>query len=87
MSHNVPVQSLIDHIKTAIDVDPWAIEMMENLLKEQPEIVRCKDCKHWSAERINDYNKCKRWINVGVNNFATMGDWFCADGERRIDDD
>ena len=56
------------------------------LLKEQPEIVRCKDCKHWSAERINDYNKCKRWINVGVNNFATMGDWFCADGERRTDD-
>lgn len=45
-------------------------------------VVRCKDCKHWSAERINDYNKCKRWINVGVKNFATMGDWFCADGER-----
>ena len=52
-------------------------------LKEQPEIVRCKDCKHWSAERINDYNKCRRWINVGVKNFATMGDWFCADGERK----
>jgi hypothetical protein len=27
MKHNVPVQSLIDHIKTAIDVDPWAKEM------------------------------------------------------------
>ena len=35
MSNNVPVQSLIDHIKTAIDVDPWAKEMVENLLKEQ----------------------------------------------------
>jgi hypothetical protein len=46
-------------------------------------VVRCKDCKHWSAERINDYNKCRRWINVGVKNFATMGDWFCADGERK----
>ena len=31
----VPVQSLIDHIKTAIDVDPWAKEMAEELLKEQ----------------------------------------------------
>ena len=31
----VPVQSLIDHIKTAIDVDPWAKEMAEDLLKEQ----------------------------------------------------
>lgn len=31
----VPIQSLIDHIKTAIDVDPWAKEMAEELLKEQ----------------------------------------------------
>lgn len=31
----VPVQSLIDHIKTALDVDPWAKEMAEELLKEQ----------------------------------------------------
>lgn len=58
-------------------------EYLEDKLKEQPQIVLCKDCKHWSAERINDYNKCKRWINVGVKNFATMGDWFCADGERK----
>jgi len=35
MTHKVPVQSLIDHIKTAIDVDPWAKEMVEELLKEQ----------------------------------------------------
>ena len=35
MKYNVPVQSLIDHIKTAIDVDPWAKEMAEDLLKEQ----------------------------------------------------
>lgn len=47
------------------------------------ELVWCQDCKHWSAERINDYNKCRKWINVGVKNFATMGDWFCADGERK----
>ena len=31
----VPVQSLIDHIKTAIDVDDWAKDMAEELLKEQ----------------------------------------------------
>ena len=33
--YKVPVQSLIDHIKTAMDVDPWAKEMAEELLKEQ----------------------------------------------------
>jgi hypothetical protein len=29
----VTVQSLIDHIKTAVDVDPLAKEMVEKLLK------------------------------------------------------
>lgn len=32
--YKVPIQSLIDHIKTAVDVDPWAKEMAEDLLKE-----------------------------------------------------
>ena len=35
----VPIQSLIDHIKTAIDVDDWAKEMVEDLLKEQEPIL------------------------------------------------
>ena len=35
---NVPIQSLIDHIKTAVDVDPWAKEMAEELLKDQEPI-------------------------------------------------
>ena len=58
-------------------------EIREALSGYQPKIVRCRDCKYWSAERINDFNKCRRWIKVGVKNFATMGDWFCADGKRR----
>jgi len=37
--HKVPVQSLIDHIKTAIDVDDWAKEMVEELLKEQQKLI------------------------------------------------
>jgi len=52
MMHNVPVQSLIDHIKTAIDVDDWAKEMTEELLKEheavEPKVSsteqRCGNC-------------------------------------------
>lgn len=35
MMHNVPVQSLIDHIRTAVDVDPWAQEMAAKLLAKQ----------------------------------------------------
>ena len=33
--YKVPIQSLIDHIKTALDVDPLAKEMAEELLIEQ----------------------------------------------------
>ena len=48
----VPIQSLIDHIKTAIDVDDWAKEMTEELLKEheavEPKVSsteqRCGNC-------------------------------------------
>lgn len=40
--YKVPVQSLINHIKTAIDLDPWAQEMAEELLKRhepvEPEV-------------------------------------------------
>lgn len=53
------------------------------LIESPFELVWCNDCKYWSAERINDFNKCRRWINVGVKNFATMGSWYCADGERK----
>ena len=48
--YNVPIQSLIDHIKTAIDVDPWAKEMVEELLKEQENaskrnpVIVCPHC-------------------------------------------
>jgi len=54
--YKVPIQSLIDHIKTAQDVDPWAKEMAEDLLIRQettPEIEGggtswwfvCRDCR------------------------------------------
>ena len=62
-SWKVPVQSLIDHIKTAVDVDPWAKEMAEELLtkheatKPEVEIVSeilcvymCPTC-HGQIER------------------------------------
>ena len=41
-------------------------------LKEQPEIVRCKDCK-----RFIPHHGCTH-----IDNYID-GDWFCADGERK----
>lgn len=36
--YNVPVRSLIDHIRTAVDVDPWAQDMAAQLLKKQIDV-------------------------------------------------
>ena len=45
----------------------WArVDNAISLLKEQTEIVRCKDCKH--------HFECDYWIENG-------NDWFCADGK------
>ena len=44
------------------------------------EVVQCKDCKHWSAETICGYRVCEKHSRPQI--FATMGNWFCADGER-----
>ena len=48
------------------------------LLKEQSEIVLCKDCKYGE-------HMCKPWSDIICNqNRAThIPDWFCADGERK----
>ena len=56
--HNVP------QCTRAILVDALA------LLNEQPQIVRCKDCKH---NKDNYY--CP---TIGI---FTADNWFCADGE------
>lgn len=50
------------------------------LLREQePEIVRCKDCKHWGTSDCAMYNT---W----GDDEPTPDDWFCPIGERRDDD-
>ena len=86
--YKVPIQSLIDHIKTSMDVDPWAKEMAEDLLKEQQQIVRCKDCKWWDKKDDSPYGYChackhghhsEHW-EIGIYR-VYKEDWFCADGE------
>ena len=44
-------------------------EKAEQLLKEHPQIVRCKDCKRYYAN--------------GGNCDQVLAEWFCADGERK----
>lgn len=56
MNHDVPVQSLIDHIKTATDVDPWAKEMAEELLKKQEPVKPIR--MHHSEHKQTDNYRC-----------------------------
>lgn len=56
------------------------------LLKDRPEIVRCKDCKY--ATMTNDGNVCK-YCEMDIDDFGDQryvchdADWYCANGERR----
>ena len=66
---------------TEDELKMFAHDALVLLIKEQPEIVRCKDCKH-SCDYTDIYPdriayKCIK--NGGYHN----DDWFCADGERR----
>ena len=45
--------------------------------EEQPEIVRCKDCKYVECEGIGGFLVCD------LSGFSHYPEFFCADGERR----
>lgn len=51
-----------------------------NVLKEQPEIVRCKDCKYNSGNCNGLYLQFVTCYKTGSPH---KEDWFCADGERQ----
>ena len=52
-------------------------------LRTLPEIIRCKDCKHWDKTWTNDWAEDYHYCPMidGVH----RSDWFCADAERRAE--
>ena len=77
--NKVPVQSLIDHIKTAVDVDPWAKKMVAELLTDpqRRRVVFCNQCKLWDTESGLSARKCIKW------NAITSRYEFCSRGIMR----
>ena len=53
-------------------------ELIEKLLKEQKQIVRCKDCLYRKDEEARDNHSS--WLPCMV--IETRSDFFCADGRR-----
>ena len=54
---------------------------LAGLPSAQPEIVRCKDCKH-SEHWYRDKRRCFLWNEAGIDVFE---DGFCNYAERRED--
>lgn len=52
-----------------------AVDVIKDLPSAQPEIVRCKDCKFHGLCRTSP-----KWA------VAPKDDWYCADAERRTDE-
>ena len=55
--------------------------VIENIPSAQPEIIRCKDCKH-SEHWYRDKSRCFLWNEEGMGVFD---DGFCNYAERRTD--
>lgn len=58
-----------------------AMENAVRILRETPEVVRCKGCKHQNW--VNAETGC---IVCKFGRGTNAPDWFCADGERGTDD-
>ena len=61
------------------------IRLMYDALKEQPDIVRCKDCVHRGK-----IEKCVLAAIAAEKDYPLFmldnrGEWYCADGERKDD--
>ena len=58
-----------------------------NLPPAQPEIIRCKDCKHWREGTAFSY--CDKLHGMGVLDaldYMTAEDDYCSMAERRTDE-
>lgn len=88
MSDLIDRQAAIDFIAAGHLCNPneprWSDNEIVNFLKSrpsaQPEIIRCKDCKHRDPED----KKCDCGHDI-VWNLPRQDDWYCADAERRHD--
>lgn len=81
------IQSVMNHDLLKSD---WSRAWAEYMLEDAPTadvapVVRCRDCKHceYAWNRIPTE---QAWVcyKLGID---VEQDWFCADGERREDED
>ena len=65
--------------------DDDAVEAIKELPSAQPEIIHCRDCKHWQSEEYIGNNNVHT-LNIAslpCKNWLTGGDWYCGSAERK----
>jgi len=79
------LRTLAMNVHGVIDaVDDANCKKTVEMLKEQAEIVRCKDCIWWDKGHTEE---CDNSDSVCFHNGWCKPDWFCADGEKRRNED
>lgn len=83
-------QAAIDAIDKALSrtfIEPCGEMILKDLPSAQPEIIRCKDCKHWREGTAFSY--CDKLHGMGVLDaldYMTAEDDYCSMAERRTDE-
>ena len=83
------IKELDQYIESALIVDSDYVDCIRTdllqctvaLLKEQEAVVRCKDCKHSIV--MDGRCWCEKYIPCSL----VLSEWFCADAERKSEDD
>ena len=69
------------HTWSTVEVKYFVVDMLEKLPSAQPEIIRCKDCKHWETSWQNDY--APNYHYCPLVDGTRRDDFYCADAEMR----
>lgn len=87
------IEEILDYLNTTlhpiISPDNWNVyselyNMVSNLPSVEPEIIRCKDCKHWQEGTVFAY--CDKLYEMGAMDaydYMTTEDDFCSYAELR----
>jgi hypothetical protein len=63
------------------------VDALNGLPSAQPEIIHCRDCKHWT-NNVNDSELRDNFCNEAVHGFyyRCSGDDYCSFAERKEDE-
>ena len=94
MSDLISRQAAIDALYHVDEYNSRSVEAIRNLPSAEPQIIRCKDCKHWipydwmfseewQSQNIDDYPEDD--IGCDCCDMAMKANDFCSRAERRTE--